>query len=85
MGRCILTNKDIPQGNKESGGGHSNVHLGPWGALVSSQSWAVVLPHPSYPSLFSAPGKVVTEMELVFAGSGLASCMQNEPGLVSMP
>lgn len=84
MEGCILTDKNTPQGNKESGGGHSNVHLDSWGDLVSSQNWAVVLHHTSYTLLFSDPGKVMTEMEWGFAGSGLASCLQNGPGIVSM-
>lgn len=48
------------------------MYLGSWGDLVSCQNWAMVLYLPSYPSLFSDPGKVMTEIERGFAGSGLA-------------
>ena len=81
----ILADKDSPQGNKGSGGGHNNLcALGSLGTCCEFSELGSGVAPSSLPLLFSAPGKVMTEMEQGFCGSGLALCLQNDPDIVSM-
>lgn len=82
----ILADKDSPQGNKGSGGGHNILlcALGSLGTCCEFSELGNGVALSSLPLLFSAPGKVMTETEQGFCGSGLALCLKNDPDIVFM-